>query len=755
MQNFTRRDFIKMAMRVGGAGGALGMLPPGLSPGLRNALAMPASNRHGTIQDVEHIVILMQENRSFDHYFGTLRGVRGYGDTRAVTMRNGKTVWHQPTGMATDPQTDARTNKGAEAGEVLPFRPPAPAMGQQFLEDLPHEWRTTHAAWNNGRYDQWVPSKGTTTMAYMTRDDIPYHYALADAFTICDAYHCSALAETDPNRFYMWTGWTGNDGNGGGPVVDNSQTGYSWQTYPEILDAAGVSWKIYQDIGNGLDKAGNWGWSTDPYIGNYGDSSLLFFDQYRHAQPGSSLYQKARTGTNAAAGDGYFDHLKRDVAANTLPQVSWIVAPEAFSEHPNWPANYGAWYVDQALQVLTSDADLWSKTVLLINYDENDGFFDHIVPPTPPIDPSHGASNADITNERYAGSTSYAAGPYGLGPRVPLIAVSPWSKGGYVCSQVFDHTSVIRFIEKRFGQNGNLHCPAITAWREAVSGDLTSVFNFKSPNASPTTLPDTSVYTPTDKRRHADYIPVPPRIQAVPKQEPGLRPARAVPYDMRMQVVETASSTALRLRFENNGDTGVVFQVYTAGSFDAPSSYTVAKRTDMCAALPLGADGAYDFTVHAANGFLRRFAGTATPAARQDGIRRARPCVDETSERNSGRRGDGASNSQATTDGERGSGSDDNGHASSEGPQLCLVFRNEGDAACTFTIHNRYDSRRTMTKIVRGSNTETLHLALSATYGWYDLEISVNTDPTFSRRLGGHIETGQDSYSDPALGGEA
>ncbi len=218
-------------------------------------------------------------------------------------------------------------------------------------------------------------------MAYLTRDDIPFHYALADAFTVCDAYHCSLIGGTDPNRYYMWTGWTGNDGKGGGPVLDNSEAGYSWTTYPERLEQAGVSWKIYQDIGDGLDAAGGWGWISDAYRGNYGDNSLLYFDQYRNAEPGDALYDKARTGTNAKAGDGFFDVLRADVKAGKLPQVSWIAAPEAFSEHPNWPANYGAWYVSQVLDALTADPEVWSRTALFITYDENDGYFDHVVPP--------------------------------------------------------------------------------------------------------------------------------------------------------------------------------------------------------------------------------------------------------------------------------------------------------------------------------------------------------------------------------------
>src|SRR6201982_2266659 len=286
---------------------------------ISRALSIPANNRTGTIADVEHIVIMMQENRSFDHYFGTLRGVRGYGDPRTISLPDGNPVWYQPNGN----------------GYLLPFHPGAPNLGLQFIEDLAHDWTSTHGAWNEGKYDQWVPNKGTTTMAHLVRSDVPFHYALADAFTICDAYHCSLLGPTDPNRYYMWTGYVGNDGTGGGPVVDNAEAGYGWSTFPEVLERAGISWKIYQDIGTGLDAKNFWGWTDDAYIGNYGDNSLLYFTQYQNAAPGSPLYEKARTGTNLAVPgtpfDALFEPLRQDVRNNKLPKVSWIVAPEAFS----------------------------------------------------------------------------------------------------------------------------------------------------------------------------------------------------------------------------------------------------------------------------------------------------------------------------------------------------------------------------------------------------------------------------------------
>ena len=257
-----------------------GALSATFPAGIARALEIPAHNRKGSIEDVEHIVILMQENRSFDHYYGTLRGVRGYGDPRVAKLPNGDPLWYQPDG---------------KGGYVLPFHPGAPNLGLQFLQDLAHDWTSTHNAWNEGNHDQWVPQKGTTTMAHLNRSDIPFHYALADAFTICDAYHCSLLGPTDPNRYYMWTGWVGNDGKGQGPVIDNAETGYGWSTYPERLQAAGVSWKIYQDQGAGLNAAQFWGWGEDAYIGNYGDNSLLYFHQYQNSQPGSPLYKGALT----------------------------------------------------------------------------------------------------------------------------------------------------------------------------------------------------------------------------------------------------------------------------------------------------------------------------------------------------------------------------------------------------------------------------------------------------------------------------
>ncbi|MEY2523734.1 MAG: phospholipase, partial [Ilumatobacteraceae bacterium] len=538
-----------------------GAIALSMPAGIRRALALPAHNRTGTIKDVEHIIVLMQENRSLDHYFGTLRGVRGFADPRAVRLPSGKPVWNQPNG----------------AGELLPFRPDVADMGMTFLPDPPHGWNDTHAAWNGGRHDQWVPHKGIDSMTYHTRDDIPYQYALADAFTVCDAYHCSLLGPTDPNRYHMWTGWVGNDGTAGGPVITNAEAGYDWSTYPERLERAGISWKVYQDIGVGLTAEGFWGWTGDqPYIGNYGDNSLLYFHQYQQAVPGNPLADKAKVGTNIGKQGTLFDMFRADVMAGNLPQVSWIVAPEALSEHPNWAPDFGAWYVSQFIDILTSNPDVWSKTVLFVNYDEEGGFFDHMVPPTPAPSAEFGASTVDIVNEIFPGNADHPSGPYGLGMRVPLIAVSPWSKGGWVNSQVFDHTSLIRFIEARFAdENPDLIETNITPWRRAVVGDLTSLFNFATPNSRRIRLPDTSAFEPKDTAFHDDLNVVPPTNQLLPRQERGVRPARALPYALAAHAVVKPGDGSVRIEFANTGTATAVFQVRSGNPVDAPRTYTV------------------------------------------------------------------------------------------------------------------------------------------------------------------------------------
>lgn len=690
--NTDRRTFLQLLC----SGAAAAAFPSSIS----RALEIPAHNRTGTIADVEHIVFMMQENRSFDHYFGTLRGVRGFGDPHPVILPSGKSVWHQ----------------AKASGYVLPFHPGTLSLGLQFLEDLAHDWTSTHAAWNGGRYDQWVPSKGTTTMAHLTRSDIPFHYALADAFTICDAYHCSLLGPTDPNRYHMWTGWVGNDGRGGGPVVDNDEAGYDWSTYPEILQESGISWKVYQDVGIGLDADGKWGETDDAYIGNYGDNSLLYFRKYQDAKPGDPFYEKAKTGTNTSTGGSFFEIFQKDVADRKLPQVSWIVAPEAYSEHPNWPANYGAWYLSQILDTLTANPEVWSRTAFFLMYDENDGFFDHMVPPTPPQSREEGLSTINATDEIYPGRPKYPSGPYGLGVRVPMIVISPWSKGGWVNSEVFDHTSLIRFIERRFAlQYPGLRKNNITQWRRAVTGDFTSAFNFATPNDAKVPLPHTIAYAPPDNRRHPDYVPVPPAEQALPEPEKGTRPARAVPYELHVESNAHGSDGTVKIDFRNTGKRAAVFHVRDGHGQAGPRTYTVGPGAVVSDTWACAAEGqtTYDLATYGPNGFSRTFKGSIAGSGKANLKSRIRY---ETVKYG-----------------------------------VVLEIKNEGHAGCNVRIADAYTGKA-LVRALRAGRKLKEFWPLESFSGWYDLAVTVDTDPSFEQRFAGHLETGKDSRSDPAIG---
>ncbi|GAA0448937.1 phosphocholine-specific phospholipase C [Streptomyces sp. NPDC046215] len=682
MPELNRRRFLQIAGATAGSAA--------LSSSIARAAAIPATRRSGTIEDVEHIVVLMQENRSFDHYFGSLKGVRGFGDPRPMTLESGKPVWYQSDGTK----------------DVLPFRPDAQDLGMQFIAGLNHDWAGGQRARNHGKYDKWIPAKSAGTMAYLTRADMPFHYALADAFTVCDAYHCSFIGATDPNRYYMWTGHTGNDGKGGGPVLGNEEAGYGWTTYPERLERAGISWKVYQDTGNGLDAAGKWGWIDDPYRGNYGDNSLLYFNAYRNAEPGDPLHDKARTGTDVRKGGGYFDILKADVKAGKLPQVSWITAPEAFSEHPNWPVNYGAWYISQVLDALTADPEVWSRTALFITYDENDGYFDHVPPPFPPASAAQGASTVDTGPDVFAGNSRYGAGPYGLGQRVPMIVVSPWSTGGYVCSEVFDHTSILRFMERRFG----VAEPQVSPWRRAVCGDLTSAFDFRLGNTGPATLPDTAGYAPKDRERHPDYRPKPPARPSLPKQEKGSKPTRPLPYAPLVDGAGTPSTGRFTLTFSGGEQAGACFTVTSGNRTDGPWTYTTGAGRKISDTWNTAySKGVYDLSALGPNGFLRTFRGSGTTAGPEVTAR----------------------------------------HVAGQG-LIELTMTNAGGADCRLTVTDAYSGKRA-SFTVRPGGRVVHRVDLRHSKRWYDLAVGSDQDGTFLRRFAGHVETGEPGVSDPAI----
>ncbi len=477
----SRRRLLGSAAVAGG--GALASLA--LPPNVRRAVAETASEpaRAFGAKDVEHVVILMQENRSFDHYFGTLRGVRGFGDPHALTLPTGRSVFYQPDPLNPD-------------GYLLPYHMDSMTTASAAIPSTSHDWTIQHAAWNNGAMDAWlrahIPADGVTNaqyvMGYYTRDDIPFHFALAENFTICDNYFCSVLGPTHPNRFMLLTGTIDPNGENGGPALDNGVSGYTWTTYAERLTQAGVSWRMYQDQGG------------------YPYNMLANFAAFSSAEPGSELHDRGMV-----IMPGEFEY---DAMNDNLPAVSWIATTGAASEHPSAAPAPGAQYIYSKLDAIAANPDVWAKTVFILNYDENDGLFDHVPPPVAP---------AGTADEYVTGNSPTTVGgglPVGPGFRVPCIIVSPWTVGGYVCSESFDHTSVLRFLEEVTG----VPEPNISAYRRQALGDLTGAFQDRA--QPPPSLHDTGGRVALTTYQVNNFPPpaAPTTNQTPPVQEPGHRP---------------------------------------------------------------------------------------------------------------------------------------------------------------------------------------------------------------------------------------
>jgi phospholipase C len=495
----TRRTLLR------GAAAGVGLsATAGFSRAIELALAVTPPKR-ATLDDIEHVVILMQENRSFDHYFGTLRGVRGFADTDII-YNGSKPVWWQPDDDPANPD-----------GYVLPFRLNTVTSSGQAVADQSHAWIAQQSSFANGRMNGFVnahniangnPGVGFDTMGYYTRADIPFHYALADAFTICDEYHCSVFGPTNPNRVMSMSGTVNPEGGMGGPLVDDTQTNgvLHWTSYPEQLQTEGISWFIYQESDND------------------GNNMLPMFSGFNNAPKTSPLYLRGNSTIPTAAGQPFgpalWARLRSDVTADRLPQVSWVLASTNQCEHPSATPGQGAYFVSEVLAALASNPKVWSKTVLFYMFDENDGFFDHVPPPVAPAGTPGEWVSSGVALKNVA-ATFGDPGPVGLGFRVPMTVVSPFSRGGLVCNQVLDHTSHLQFLEAKFG----VRCPNISEWRRNTVGDLTEtltcitpgVFNFASlPNG----------YQLAQQADSEAKLPAPtiPNPQTYPTQESGTRP---------------------------------------------------------------------------------------------------------------------------------------------------------------------------------------------------------------------------------------
>ncbi len=714
MTQFPRREFLRRSVGALGAAGAMSMLPGSI----RRALAIPATVETGTIQDVKHVVILIQENRSFDHYFGTLRGVRGFGDPFPIPLANGQPVWYQSNGTRSIP----------------PYHLNPAVSSALLVPDCPHSFSDAQAAWNQGVYGEWPLHKTEYSMGYYLRADLPYQFALAEAFTLCDSYHCSVTTGTDPNRIVLFSGSNFDPSlasSGINCTAENAEvnnlrcvvsgtmpdpgytyqgSAFTWSTLPDLLQSAGISWRIYQNP--------NDNWSGLMHGG-------LAFKSFRAATAASrsAIYENGMTLRT-------IEDLAADVRGDSLPAVSWVLPTAAQSEHPGASnPDAGAYFISQVLDAITANPTVWGQTAFFILFDENDGLFDHVPPPAVPSYTAEGilagGSTVPLAGEYFDGSTggylnsttlTGSVRPWGMGARVPMYVLSPWSRGGWVNSQVFDHTSIGMFLEKRFG----IEVAAISPWHRAVSGNLTSAFDFASPNDSALPdLPDMSNYATVIAAQAKLPRPTAPAEAQALFQERGFRSSRALPYELH--TTASISGSVVSLNFTNSGTQGAVFHVYDQLHLgQIPRRYTVEagkSLTDVWSTSVGG--GSYDLMVYAPNGFVRHFAGNAIDWS--EGSFRPEILIDYVP-------------------------------TSSE---LSVKIHNGGSSSSTVTVsaNSALMAFTTQTLDVAPGAVVAVPLKLNASANWYDFSVSSASlgSANFGRRFAGRMETGQDGISNPAM----
>jgi phospholipase C len=681
----SRRRFFQLGGTAAGVAIAAGACTQ-LGGKTRATATTKPGHLTGTIADLKHVVILMQENRSFDHYFGSLRGVRGFADKQALKYPDGTTIFEQPDTARTD------------LAYLLPFHMDSSKVNAQNAGALDHSWDGDHSARNNGLWNNWVPAKTEQTMGYFTRADIPFQYALADAFTICDGYHQAILAPTSPNRMYFWAGtsggWTSNPDDD--YTVEFSGAD-SITTYPELLQRAGLTWQVYtnHEVGDGD--------GVDGWVGDFGDNSLWFYQQYQTSEHATTAARQelAKRGAvqpwlpNAGVplGPNHVNHVLAqfvaDATAGTLPQVTWIVAPYEYSEHPAASPSYGAHYVRTILEALMGNQDLWNTTALFVTYDEHDGYFDHVLPPAP---------ETGVKNEFIDGL------PIGFGSRVPMIIASPWTRGGYVDSNTYNHTSMLQFLETWTG----VRARNITNWRRTVAGDLTAAFDFAHPDFSIPDLPDTvPLIMQSDEEENFPPVTTPPEGgQTFPVQESGARSHRPSIHQPHADAVVNRASGRVTATMSVRGKVGVSLAVYPEDYLALTATpFTVVEGRDQTYTWDTSQTaGKYAFSVHGPDGFLTSFAGTVVPAGHNAGpvptvaatlVRRPRPVIR-------------------------------------------LALANDGHEQVVFALTpNDYAGHPQSVRVATG-HPQTVNWPTDAD-GYYDVTVTADTGDGFTRRYAGRI----------------
>ncbi|WP_336517053.1 phosphocholine-specific phospholipase C [Pollutibacter soli] len=842
----TRREFLKRAAQLSAGTGLINILPASIA----KAMAIdPAPG--STFMDAEHIVFLMQENRSFDHTYGTLQGVRGFNDPRAIRLPDNNPVWLQ-------------TN--AEGKTFAPFHYDIHNSKITWMSSLPHSWSNQVDARNDGKYDKWLQSKRSghkeyadmpLTMGFFTREDIPFYYSLADAFTVCDQNFCSALTGTTPNRLYFWTGTIREKPDANAlAAVWNGDADYGnmvgWKTCPEVLEENKIPWKIYQNelsVGVGFEG------EEDAWLANFTDNSIEFFKQYNvklhpeyiaalpkiSRQLDAELLKREEKAKTLAAdspeaqrntdeigwikqkkieieedkknctaekfntlsefdknihkkafdtnrGDADYHKLtslkyndngvdrellipkgdilyqfRKDVESNQLPTVSWLVAPENFSDHPG-AAWYGAWYISEVMDILTKNPEIWKKTIFILTYDENDGYFDHIPPfvVPHPYKKDTGLVSAGInTGVEYVANADQQSdkehirvSPIGLGYRVPLVIASPWSRGGYVNSEVFDHTSSLQFLEKFLSQKfkRKIVVPEISAWRRAICGDLSSTF--RPYNGEKINLPKPvekeefiesihkakfrnvpSNYKQLTSEEIAQINKDPLSSSLIPDQEKGTRPSNSLPYVLNADARYSADKNSIEIILGASNtvfgskSAGAPFHVYTRGKFRnenaSPRAYAVSSGDQLKDSWTIRdfENGNYHLLVYGPNGFFREFSGSENEVLVNVSMK-----YDTDLKRIDLLTG-----------------------------SITLGLENLDKKEYRIElIDNAYGApKKDLVLPAAGTGkgkVKLVTLSFEKSHRWYDFSVRIAGNNSFERRYAGRVETGKDSITDPLMG---
>jgi phospholipase C len=303
------------------------------------------------------------------------------------------------------------------------------------------------------------------------------------SFSMTNCLQQGVIASTNPNRVTWGSGTINSPGSppgnasvGGFPYIDNNETpgcegsnGFNcypleWETTPELLEKAGVSWMLYQD-GTA---------ATAHYTDNFDDNPFAWFKQYQTAAPGTPLYEKGFVGESIQT---FLDQC----ANGTLPTISYIIGPAELSEHPQFTPRDGAWFQKEIVDAVTS-SPLYKSTALIISYDETGGWFDHVVPYHSP-----NGTVGEWLEDPYKEVGFTYTGP---GYRLPFAVVSPWTRGGSVFVEHADHNSQILFLEHWLAAKGfNITTPEMNPWRREHMSTLVNMFDFENPDYSVPELP--------------------------------------------------------------------------------------------------------------------------------------------------------------------------------------------------------------------------------------------------------------------------